>query len=343
MERPTLDRFPKKVLAKLDIERAFIASRVVVAAERLQIFRMLHRKSMGAAALEKRLRIHPRSLAPFLSALVSLGLLRRERGAYRNTPFANRYFVAERSIHWTRRFSAECVEDYEALTVLEQVLASGKSPNEIRGVSPPSYVEAMKEDPSRAEDFTQMLFHLHQGEAEALASYLDLSGHHSVLDVGGGSGVMSIALAKRHRHLRACILDVAPVCATAARNIRSAGLSSRVTARAGDIREPLPGGFDVILCCDIGAVPDALLRHAFASLPPRGLLVLADRFLQDDGLDPLDRILEHFVGSSFGLATRRDMVQAVRSSGFHKVIARNVYRDVWFVTGRRPAQRVARA
>jgi len=46
----------------------------------------------------------------------------------------------------------------------------------------------MQRDRAEAEDFTQMLFHLHQPDAQALAASLDLSAHHAILDVGGGSG-----------------------------------------------------------------------------------------------------------------------------------------------------------
>jgi predicted O-methyltransferase YrrM len=132
--------------------------------------------------------------------------------------------------------------------------------------------------------------------------------------------------------LTACILDIAPVCEIAARNVKRARLSRRVRTLAGDIRQSLPRGFDVVLFCDIGAVSMHHLRNAYRSLPAHGLVVLADRYLTDDGTKPLDRLVEHFVGSSFGLATRGDMVQAVK--------ARRIYRDLWCVTGTKPDRQV---
>ncbi|MGC9972069.1 MAG: methyltransferase [Bryobacteraceae bacterium] len=333
MERPTLDKFPKSVLAQIDIQTAFIVSRLIVAAERLQVFRALRGKRMRADAIGKSLKIHRFYLRPFLNSLVSLGLLRKTDDTYWNTPFADKYFVEERSIHWTRQFSAECLRDYAALAVLEKALASGRSCQAIQGLKEPSYLGRMKRDRREAEDFTQMLFHLHQGDAEALAACLDLSRHRAVLDVGGGSGVMSIALAKKNPHLRACIFDIAPVCEIAARNARRARLSRRIRTLAGDIRRALPEGYDVVLVCDIGSVPDALLRSAYRCLPAGGLLVLVDRFLSDDGTKPLDRLVEHFVGASFGLATKGEMVQAVRSCGFRAVRARKIGQDLWLITG----------
>jgi SAM-dependent methyltransferase len=196
----------------------------------------------------------------------------------------------------------------------------------------------MKRDRREAEDFTQMLFHLHQPDAQALAGYLDLAGRRAILDVGGGSGVMSIALAKRNPWLTACVLDIAPVCKLAARNVRRARLSRRVRTEAGDIRRPLPTGYDVVMFCDVGAVTSRHLRNAYNCLPPGGLLVLVDRYLSDDATRPLDRLAACFTGSSFGLATRRDMVEAVKAASFQSVRARKVYRDVWYITGIKPGR-----
>jgi predicted nicotinamide N-methyase len=338
MELPTLDKFPKRVLAKIDIQRAFIVSRLIVAAERLQLFRALDNKRMTAAEIGRSLKIHRPYLVPFLNVMVSLGLLHRKNDLYWNTRFAEKYFIAERSIYWTRQFSKECVSAYERLTVLEQALATGKRHHQIKDLAEPDYLQRMKRNPREAEDFTQMLFYLHQGDAEALASHLDLSRHRKVLDVAGGSGVMSIALAnaKKNPHLQACILDIAPVCRIAARNVRRAKLSRRIRTQAGDIHRGLPAGYDVIMFCDIGPIATGLLRDAYEKLPPHGLVVLADRYVSDDGTSPLDRLAAHFVGSGFGLATRAQMVEALKACGFRRIKSKKAYQDVWFITGVKP-------
>jgi predicted O-methyltransferase YrrM len=340
MEKPTLDKFPREVLADIDIQTAFIVSRLIVAAERLQVFRTLHAKPMKAVTIGRALKIHKFYRDAFLNSLVSLGLLRKAGDTFWNTRFAEKYFIDERSIYWTRQYSKECARAYEALTVLEKALASGRRYRSLKGLKEPSYVEAMKRDRRQAEDFTQMLFHYHRDDAEALAKCLDLSKYRAVLDVGGGSGVMSIALARRNPRLRACVLDLATVCNIAAGNIRRAGLSRCIQTMPGDIRHRFPAGYDVIMFCDIGALAKRLLRNAYRSLPPGGLVVAVDRYLSDDGTKPLDRLVAHFVSSSFGLATRSDMVAAARSCGFQAVKARNVHRDLWCITGTKPGDRV---
>ncbi len=342
MEKPTLDKFPREVLARIDIQKAFIVSRLVVAAEKLQLFRLLHGKRMKAEAIGRALKIHPYYLESFLNAFVGLRLLDKKKGEYGNTRFAEKYFIAERSIYWTREYSNECLDDYDALTVLERALATGKQPRSLRRARRTLYVEAMHRNPKQAENFTQMLFYLHQPDAKALAKYLDLSRRQALLDVGGGSGVMSIALAKKNPRLRATILDIKPVCKVAARIIRRAGLGKRVNTLPGNIHDRLPRGYDVIMMCDIGPVSGRLLRSVYRSLPPGGMLVLADRYLSEDGTQPLDRLAEYFAGSSFGVATWKDIVDAVEACGFKQVKAENVYRDVWYITGMKPEGRTDR-
>ena len=333
METLTLDKFPKEVLAAIDLQRAFIVSRLMIAAERLRVFRVLHGKRMKAATIGRRLKIHKTYRDTFLNALVSLGLLHKADDTYWNTRLADKYFIEERSVYWTRQYSKECVEAYETLSVLEKALASGRSCASIKGLKRASYTEAMQRDRHRAEDFTQMLFHFHQDDAEALATYLDLSKHRALLDVGGGSGVMSIALARKNPHLNACVLDLAVVCEIAAGNIRRAGLSRRISTMPGDIRRKLPIGHDVIMFCDIGPVSEQLLKNTHHGLPSGGLVVAVDRYLSDDRTKPLDRLVGSFVGASVQLATRSDMVARVRSCGFQAVKAKNVCRDVWCITG----------
>src|ERR1019366_378748 len=92
----------------------------------------------------------------------------------------------------------------------------------------------------------------------------------------------------------------------------------------------------VIMFCDIGPISMKLLQQAYRKLPPDGLVVLMDRYVSDDGTDPLDRLAEHFVGSGFGLAIRGQMIEALKSCGFRRIKSKKIYQDVWFITGVRP-------
>lgn len=333
MEKFTLDKLPPGVLEKIDLETAFKASRLVIAAERLQLFRTLHGKGLADDVIGKKLKIHRNYIMVFLDALVSMGLLVKKGNVYRNSSLADKFFVKERPVYWSRQFSRECKYAFDAYGSLEKVLLSGSICFATRRSKKKNYLEAMREDAEEAEDFTQMLFYYHQPEAEALTDYLDLAKMNRVLDVGGGSGVMSIALLRKNPGLKACIMDIEPVCTIAMKNIRKAGLSERMDVIPGDFHKGLPEGYDVIMCCDIGKVPEELMKESFRKLPPGGMIVLVDRFLSSDRTEPLDRLLSQFEGSSFGLETGDEMVKLVKECGFEDARINRLINETWVITG----------
>ena len=95
----------------------------------------------------------------------------------------------------------------------------------------------------------------------------------------------------------------------------------------------LPLGYDVIMFCDIGAVRRRLLKMAYKGLPYGGMVLLIDRFLSEDRTKPLDILLRQFIGSTFGVETRREMADALRTCGFRAVKSHNVHKDVWLISG----------
>lgn len=334
----TLDKLPRQVLAKIDLQTAFMVSRCVLAAERLQVFRRLHGRKLSAAAIGRKTRIRRRYLEHFLNVLVSVGLLKKADGRFCNSSLADRYFVRERSIFWTRFYSEQCLQEYQAYSVLEEMLTSGRDYESILGIKRKYYIDLMKEDPLSARDFTHMLYYLHLPDARALAGHLDLRGYHNLLDVGGGSGVMSIALLRKYRRLRATVLDIEPVCRVAKQIIKRDGLAGRMDTCVGDMARDLPGGYDVVMFCDVGPSPK-VVRCAYERLPDRGLVVLVDKFASEDRTEPLDRLLWQLRSGREWLQTRRQAEDMIRGGGFRTVTSRRLRDAVYMITGRKRAAR----
>jgi len=61
----------------------------------------------------------------------------------------------------------------------------------------------MKVDPDRAREFTRMLYEVHQYLGNELATLLDLTNVRRLMDVGGGSGVVTMALLQKYPDLTA--------------------------------------------------------------------------------------------------------------------------------------------
>ena len=87
--------------------------------------------------------------------------------------------------------------------------------------------------------------------SERLVEYaLDLIGDSParVADVGTGSGAIAIAVARAAPRVEVWASDLSSSAVALARaNVRRHGLGGRVFVRHGDLLEPLPGSFDLVL------------------------------------------------------------------------------------------------
>ena len=112
------------------------------------------------------------------------------------------------------------------------------------------------------------------------------------LDLGGGSGSYSIALAHRHPHLQGVLVDQAVVVAR--RLIKAKGLSRRILLREGNVlTTPLDSGFDLALVSNLlhdfnGRENQRLLRRVHRALRPGGKLFIVEYFLNAAGTLPAE-------------------------------------------------------
>jgi acetylserotonin N-methyltransferase len=213
------------------------------------------------------------------------------------------------------------------------MLTTERSYASILGIDSADYIKEMKEDSLWAHDFTHMLYYHHLPHAKALAENLDLSDYSSVLDAGGGSGVMSIALARKYKHLKACVMDIGPVVSVAKKIIRREKLGKRISTLAGDHDKHIPDGYDVIMYCDAEIGDGSTLKLAYDSLPEGGLVVLCEDYSLDDWTAPLYRLMWQLRSNSFWLKNWRQMVAMLRNRGFKAVKSRKIYGDTWLITG----------
>jgi len=131
--------------------------------------------------------------------------------------------------------------------------------------------------------------------APALAQVVDASGCRTLLDVGGGTVIYSIALVQRNPQLRAIVYDRPDVLKVAAELVAQYGVEDRIELVAGDMFvDRLPMNMDLVLLSNVlhdWDVPEcrALTRRAAATLSDCGRLLIHDVFLNDalDGPLPI--------------------------------------------------------
>jgi tRNA A58 N-methylase Trm61 len=331
MEMLTLDKFPRKLLASLDIETVFKASRCVIAAERLQLFRKLDGKELTASEIGHSIGLHRCHRETFLNILIALRLLIRKGDRYRLSPLARKHFIKERGPHWTRLWSRYCTEDYTALSVLEESLTTGRDYRKILGMKREEDYEILRHDRQFAEDFTRIMHDTKRRQSKLLAKNLDLSRYSALLDVGGGSGIMSMELVRTHPNLRACVQEFEPVCRAARKFIRAAGLSRRVKTYAADMTQKIASGYDVIMYWDVGA-PLKSLKLAYRALPKGGMVLisLASGGKVDRSVNLLTRKLTLVYPDH---DTWQETIAKTKAAGFKRVKRIRIKDTAWVVTG----------
>jgi len=130
------------------------------------------------------------------------------------------------------------------------------------------------------------------GPGRTLARLVDLSDAKQLLDVGGGTGAMTISLCKAYENLQATIIDFPNVAEIGWRFVSEAGLVNRVRYTPGSaIEVEWPTGQDAVLMSYlISGVPgdavDGLLDSAFAALAPGGKLMVHDFMVEENRRGP---------------------------------------------------------
>lgn len=100
-----------------------------------------------------------------------------------------------------------------------------------------------------------------------------------LLDLGGGPGLVAVALALRLPGLHGVVFDWPEAVAVARENIGTAGLTQRLSVRGGDLAsDDIGSGYDLVWCSSVlhfVADPLTALRKIYDALDPGGLLVCA--------------------------------------------------------------------
>jgi hypothetical protein len=263
----------------------------VDAACELRLFTLLEERPRSAEELSELSGARLGPLTSLLEACVALDLLSVEHGAYANRAVARVYLVEGRPYYHGdlfRVFASEAPA-WQGLRALlkERPAAAG-----------------VGDDRVGAAQFTRAMHALGAlGEAQALASSIDLSDRREMVDVGCGSGVYSVALCQRYPHIRATLIDRPEVLEVTAGYVAESGVGPRVSLVPGDfLRDAYGQGRDVVLLSDVLYQESEaclnMLRLAFLALKPGGLLVIRGYFTDlGTGQDPfaalfdLDRLL----------------------------------------------------
>ena len=275
----------KKVnpLPILGTAHGFWGSRALCAACELNVFTALTERSKTAAELGARLIVPERSLAMLLNANAALGFLQKRGDKYANAPVAETFLVKGKEGYLGDAVLHMAGALYGRWALLTEVVRRGVPARDLPGIPPRQ---------ETARDFTLAMHGMSTFVGRHLAKLLDLRRYHRLLDIGGGSGVLSTKLAERFPNLEATILDMPEVCRVAEELFRTSPAAGRLKTRPQSYMEELPRGHDVALLSQIlhaesEATCRGLLRRVHEALDCPGLVIVIEFALDRDKAGPV--------------------------------------------------------
>jgi predicted TPR repeat methyltransferase len=252
----------------------YLSSAAVGAALELGLFWHLSESSMTVAEISRNFEIPTDRCRAWLALLNELGLLTLVEERY--SPSSNAYKAILDVYSWqTWAFLAQEARENQQAVINLALHFSQPSMWEVHSKKIPDYITLMKNDPQRAERFTRMLYELHTPLAKSIAPTLDLSGVTKIMDLGGGSGVISLALLERNPKLSSVVVDIDNVCSAGRKIARETNVTDRITYFAADfLQDDLPQEIDLVIECDVGVYTLDLFKKVLSSLNENGRFII---------------------------------------------------------------------
>ncbi len=272
---------------------------VLKAAFELGIFRHLAESSHSIAELAELTGGRPNRLVKFTDMMVEMNLLdKNPDGSLALSAFSRQFFLPPNASN--ENLTMEPFVRY-ALTVMERYhlhLASV-----VRGEMD---FTALTPWPPKTREDSEFYEEIHRSNnyfiRELIRDEADFSGVTRLVDVGGGNGDISIAIAKKYPDLKVTLLNLPSALEIVADNVAKNGLADRIEAVSVDMyREPYPECdgllFARILYPFNAQVCGMLLGKAFAALKSGGTVVIADMLLKEERGQANSDYLAHFLTS----------------------------------------------
>lgn len=212
----------------------------------------------------------------------------KRKGLYQNTP-TTQTFLVEGSSTFLGEFLATQLQWHKPVLEDLSTLVRNGPPQTL-----PSEIDAESED-LWAQTAVLMANYERSGTAQQVAKVVselpEFPSFRKMLDLGGGPGLLGIAIVAAHPRMKGVVLDRPAVAKVAEKFIKEYELEDRMEALGGDYRtDHLGGAYNLILAsATLNFVKDdldAFLRRVYDALNPGGVFVAISDGLTDERTKP---------------------------------------------------------
>ncbi len=238
-----------------------------------------------AEALAERFSLHPRGMRAILKSLSAADVLIFEQDSqtYVLTEEAEMYLLKESDLDISGLIE---MEFHHFLTPEKLLAAAQHNAPSIYDDAGSDVWEQHQQDPEQAKRFTRAMHAISARPAEVLAKQSFWNDIVKVLDVGAGSGALSIAALNEHSHLHSGLMDLPEICDIARSYINGAGLEERCDVHSLNMfQDPFPQGYDAVLFSQIlhdwnPQQGRFLLSKALEVLPSGGRILIHEKLTE---------------------------------------------------------------
>lgn len=297
-------------------------------------FAALSDAKMTTDELAKELGVDARALAMHLAALCAMGLVEKRLDKWAATHLARTWLHPEGEGFWGN-FCAQIDFNETLRGRLLESLRTGRRPGESGEesgdiTSRPAEWERGTMSQEAAEGIA-MFMHAHsQAPALGAAAQPVFGELECLMDVGCGSGVYGIEIARANPSLKVVLMDLKEMATEAQKFVDRAGVGDQVsTAGVNMFTEDWPEGPDGHFFSNVfhdwsDETCRLLAERSFAALPPGGRIFLNEILMDDEGTGPFPAaafsllMLVGTLGKQYSLPEFRDILE---SAGFTDVSA----------------------
>jgi len=309
-------------------------TQILLSGIRFGVFSELN-EAKKAMEIAEKLSLNPENTAYLLDALAAMELLEKKEGSYKNTALSDRHLV-------------KGLDSYLGEYLLEESRRTNNAPT---GFESTDIVRLVEEGPDSGcrnkegleahalfEDYTEMVKSCQKaGRAREIADIVnklpEFGGLKKMLDLGGGPGLIGMAVVQSHPILKGVIFETPAVKKAAEEAVKEYDLESRVEVLTGDyMTDPIGEGYDLILA--VGTLNfakhalDSVIRKIYAALNPQGVFLCISEGLTLEKTGPRDMVVawlpSSLKGCDFSLM-QGEVSDAALRSGFRNVYKRTMH------------------
>jgi hypothetical protein len=306
-------------------ESIFAPDLLIAAAGWLDFFTWLSHKPSDIEYICGSLDLAHRPVDVMLTLFSAMGLIRNDGGVFRLTDLGDEFL--QKDSPWDLGPYLASLKNRPVCREMFKVLKTGQPARWGAEEDEDEWARAMERE-DFAQPFTAAMDSRGAYLSPHMAGALDCTGHESLLDIAGGSGIYACAVVSSHEHMRAAVLEKPPVDEAARSAISQRGMSDKVSVITGDMfSDELPPGHDIHLYShvlhDWGAeAAQELMHKSYRALPPGGMVAVFDAHINAEKNGPLP-VAEYSVLLMFSTEGKcysvKEMEDMLTEAGFEDI------------------------